>query len=79
MDQVGVCVDQHLVVHGQALQLDHAVIDALLCCQSHPGDGLPDIEHPGVDPVLSALQLGEVQHILDQTARRPDSSDTSCR
>ena len=66
MDQVRVGVDQHLFIHGQAFQLDHAIVDALLCRKCHAGQGLPDIEHPGVHLILAAFQLGEIQHILDE-------------
>ena len=72
MDEVGVRVDQHLFIHGQAFQIDHAVIDALLRRKGHTGERLPDVEHPGVHLIFAALQLREVQHILDearQTAR----------
>ena len=44
MDQVGVGVDQHLFVHGQAVDVDHAVVAALLCRERHAGDRLPDVE-----------------------------------
>ena len=46
MDEVGVRVDQHLFIHGQAFQIDHAVIDALLRRKGHTGERLPDVEHP---------------------------------
>ena len=72
MDQVRVGVHQRLFVHGQALDLDHAVVDALLGRERHAGEGVPDVEHPGVHLIFAALQLREVQHILDearQTAR----------
>ena len=71
MDQVRVGVDQHLFIHGQAFQLDHAIVDALLCRQCHAGQGLPDIEHPGVHLILAAFQLGEIQHILDEPRQTP--------
>ena len=66
MDQVRVGIDQHLFVHGQAFDLDHAVVDALLSRERHAGEGLPDVEHPGVDLVFAAFQLGKVQHVLDE-------------
>ena len=72
MDEVGVGIDQDFLIHGQAVNVDHAVVDALLRREGHAGQRLPDVEHPGVHLIFAALQLREVQHILDearQTAR----------
>ena len=72
MDEVGVGVDQHFLIHGQAVNVDHAVVDALLCRERHAGDRLPDVEHPGIHLIFAAFQLGKIQHVLDepcQTAR----------
>ena len=46
MDEVGVGIDQHLLIHGQAVNVYHAVVDALLCREGHAGQRLPDVEHP---------------------------------
>ena len=69
MDQVRVGVHQRLFVHGQSLDLDHAVVDALLGRERHAGEGVPDVEHPGIDLVFAAFQLGQIQHVLDQTGQ----------
>ena len=66
MDEIGVGIDQNFFVHGQALQLDHAVVDPLFRRERHAGQGLPDVEHPGVHLILAAFQLGQVQHVLDE-------------
>ena len=46
MDEVGVGIDQDFLIHGQAVNVDHAVIDALLRREGHAGQRLPDVEHP---------------------------------
>ena len=66
MNEVGVGIDQNFFVHGQPLQLDHAVVDPLFRRERHAGQGLPDVEHPGVHLILAAFQLGQVQHVLDE-------------
>ena len=71
MDEVRVGVDEDFFVHGQAVNVDHPVVDPLLRREGHAGQGLPDVEHPGVDLILAAFQLGEVQHVLDQPGQPP--------
>ena len=56
----------HQAVAAQPLDVDFAVLDALLVRQHHIGDGLPHIVAAGLDGHLARLQLGDVQHVLHQ-------------
>ena len=58
-------------VAAQPLYVDFSVLNALLIAEYDIGDGFPQIVGLGVDRHLARLQLGDVQHVLDQPCQTP--------
>lgn len=52
---------------GEAADLDVVGLQPLFRAEHHAGDALPDIIGSGVYFILPGLQLGDVQHVLDET------------
>ena len=65
MHQIRVGVHHGALGH-QPLNLDLAALNALFGGQCRAGDALPHVVAAGVHLIFARLQLGDVQHILDE-------------
>ena len=70
MHKIRVGIDRQRVA-AQPLYVDFSVLNALLIAEYDIGDGFPQIVGLGVDRHLARLQLGDVQHVLDQPRQTP--------
>ena len=65
MHKIRVRVNQQRIA-AQTLDVDLAVLDALLVGEHDVGDGFPQIVGLRVDGHLARLELGNIQHVLHQ-------------